>query len=44
MRKLWVEGSVSLKEKLQNLVFPNGLVYDKKKGAFRTPDLTYIIT
>jgi len=43
LRKLWVDGSISLKEKLQNLIFPNGLVYDKEKGAFRTPDLNYII-
>jgi hypothetical protein len=43
LRKLWVEGSIGLKEKLQNLPFPNGLVYDKEKGAFRTPDLNYII-
>ncbi len=42
-RKLWVDGSIGLKEKLQNLIFPNGLVYDKEKGAFRTPDLNYII-
>ena len=43
LRKLWVDGSIGLKEKLQNLLFPNGMVYDKEKGAFRTPDLNYII-
>ncbi len=43
LRKLWVDGSISLKEKLQNLIFPNGLVYDKEKVACRTPDLNYII-
>ena len=43
LRKLCVEGSIGLKEKLQNLIFPSGLVYDKEKGAFRTPDLNYII-
>ena len=43
LRKIWVDGSIGLKEKLQNLIFPNGLVYDKEKGAFRTPDLNYII-
>lgn len=43
LRKIWVEGSISLKEKLQNLIFPNGLVYDKKKGAFRTLELNEII-
>ena len=44
LRKIWVDGSISLKEKLQNLIFPNGLVYDKEKEAFRAPDLNCIIT
>jgi site-specific DNA recombinase len=43
LRKIWVDGSISLKEKIQKLIFPSGLVYDKKKGAFRTPELNYII-
>ncbi len=25
------------REKLQNLVFPEGVFYDKKMGAYRTP-------
>jgi site-specific DNA recombinase len=32
----WEFGDVDRKEKLQKLVFPEGIVYDKKKGAFRT--------
>jgi hypothetical protein len=32
----WDFGDVDRKEKLQKLVFPEGIVYDKKKGAFRT--------
>ncbi len=43
LRKLWVDGSYSLKEKLQNLIFPSGLVFDKETGAFRTPHLNFII-
>lgn len=41
--QLWQDGDIALKEGLQNLLFPSGLVYDKKNGAFRTPDLNYII-
>ena len=43
LRKLLVHSSISPKEKAQNLIFPIGLVYNKEKGAFRTPDLNYII-
>jgi site-specific DNA recombinase len=43
LRKLWQDGSIGLKEKLQRLLFPAGLVYDKKNGVFRTPDLNLII-
>ncbi len=41
--QLWQDGGIALKEKLQNLIFPNGLAYDKEKGAFRTPELNEII-
>lgn len=41
--KIWQEGSIGLKEKLQRLLFPLGLVYDKKNGVFRTPELNLII-
>ena len=43
LRKLWHEGSIGLKEKLQRLLFPSGLVYDKKTGAFRTSEINFII-
>ena len=32
----WASSDVSRKEKLQKLVFPEGIIYDKKIGAFRT--------
>jgi site-specific DNA recombinase len=32
----WSSGDIHQKSKLQKLVFPEGIVYDKKKGAFRT--------
>ncbi len=40
---LWVKGSVNLKEKLQKLIFPEGIIYDKKNGAFRTPKINSVI-
>jgi site-specific DNA recombinase len=43
LRKLWQDGTVSLKERLQKLIFPSGLVYDKKNEVFRTPDINFII-
>lgn len=42
LSKIWVEGSISIKEKLQNLVFPSGLIFDKEKGSFRTPNVNII--
>ena len=32
----WASGDIHQKNKLQKLIFPEGIVYDKKKGAFRT--------
>jgi len=34
---LWNDFDMIKKEKLQNLVFPDGVFYDKKIGAYRTP-------
>lgn len=33
----WVSASFEKKQKLQNLVFPEGLLYNKVKGVVRTP-------
>ena len=33
---LWASGDINQKENLQKLVFPNGVTYDRKNGAFRT--------
>jgi hypothetical protein len=38
-----IKGSVNLKEKLQKLIFPEGIIYDKKNGAFRTPKVNSVI-
>ena len=39
---VWASGSVSTKEKLQKLVFPEGIIYDKEKGAFRAPKMNAV--
>ncbi len=39
---VWASGSVGTKEKLQKLVFPEGIIYDKEKGAFRTPKVNAV--
>ncbi len=43
LRHLWQEGNIAIKEGVQNLMFPKGLVYDKKNGVFRTPEINYIL-
>lgn len=43
LRKLWVSGGISLKEKIQKLLFPVGMIFDKETGAFRTPEINYLI-
>ncbi len=42
--QLWQDGSIALKEGLQNLLFPSSLVYYKKNGAFRASEINFIIT
>jgi hypothetical protein len=36
LSQLWVSADFGSKQKLQYLVFPEGLLYNKKKGAYRT--------
>jgi site-specific DNA recombinase len=38
----WASSDIDRKEKLQKLVFPNGIVYDKEKQAFRTDKVNSI--
>ncbi len=42
LNAVWASGSVALKEDLQKLIFPQGILYDKKKGAFRTPEVNSV--
>lgn len=39
----WKEGNFQTKSGLQKLFFPAGIVYDKKTGAFRTPEINSAI-
>lgn len=40
---VWKEGSIGVKEKLQKLLFPEGLAYDRQIGVFRTDKINSII-
>ena len=40
---VWRKGSIGIKEKLQKLLFPEGLAYDKEIRAFRTQTPNSII-
>jgi len=40
---LWVQSGLNLREKLQKLIFPEGLFYDKKLQAFRTTKINSVI-
>lgn len=33
---LWRNGELEMCEKIQNLLFPNGILWDKEKGDYRT--------
>jgi site-specific DNA recombinase len=40
---IWRNGGIRVKEKLQKLIFPKGLAYDKKIGVFRTDTMNSLI-
>jgi site-specific DNA recombinase len=42
LTSLWGKSGIGVKERLQKLVFPEGLAYDREKGAFRTPKVNLI--
>ncbi|HBF89348.1 MAG TPA: resolvase [Bacteroidales bacterium] len=42
LQEMWASGNVVLKERLQRLVFPEGIVYDRKIGAVRTLKLNSV--
>ena len=40
---IWRSGNIAVKEKLQKLIFPEGLAYDKKNSLFRTNTMNSLI-
>lgn len=42
LSELWTSGDLTQKKKLQNLVFPSGIGYDKLKGEVRTKKVNSI--
>ncbi|MGQ0826963.1 MAG: hypothetical protein ACT4ON_01080, partial [Bacteroidota bacterium] len=40
---IWAKGNIGIKEKLQKLIFPEGIAYDKQNGVFRTDKINFII-
>jgi hypothetical protein len=42
LEKIWTEGNLKQRQKLQNLVFPSGLGYDKSNDQVRTPKVNAI--
>ena len=44
MPKIWSSGNVAQKEKLQKLIFPDGITYDRKNGAFRTEKVNEVFS
>ena len=41
--KIWQSGNLNVKEKLQRLVFPNGIYYNQRKNSVRTERVNSII-
>jgi len=44
LSEIWQSGSVATKEQLQQLVFPGGMVYDRKTGVVRTSEINPVFT
>ena len=42
LEKIWLDGDLKQQQKLQNLVFPSGLGYDKSNDIVRTPKVNAI--
>jgi site-specific DNA recombinase len=39
---VWSSGDIRAKENLQKLIFPEGIVFDRKIGSFRTPKVNSV--
>jgi hypothetical protein len=43
LNRVWTSSSFSQKERIHKMVFPEGITYDMKNGAFRTPKVNYVV-
>lgn len=41
---VWSSSDTGMKEKLQKLIFPDGIVYDRKNESFRTPKVNTVFS
>jgi site-specific DNA recombinase len=44
LNKIWASGSVAIKERLQKLVFPDGIYYNPKKNEVRTEKVNSVFS
>ncbi len=44
LNTVWTSSNVSIKERMQNLIFPKGIFYDRKKQSFRTDEVNFIFS
>ncbi|GGA89881.1 serine type site-specific recombinase [Puia dinghuensis] len=42
LNTVWASSGIKQKEALQKLIFPQGIAYDRKNGAFRTEEMNFI--
>ncbi len=42
LNRIWASGTIAIKERLQKLVFPEGIYYNHEKGAFRTDKVNVV--
>jgi len=44
LNTVWASGDLAMKEDLQELIFPKGILYDRKNEAFRTPEVNSVFS
>jgi site-specific DNA recombinase len=42
LNAVWVSGHITVKESLQKLIFPDGILFDRKTGSFRPLKINFI--
>ena len=41
--QLWLSSGYRAKLELQELLFPQGIIYDREKGIYRTPEINDVV-